>query len=116
MLALHEQEPPVRDVVCFHGQQCAEKYLKALMEELGLVIPKTHDLERLLADLLPNHPSLKSVRRGAVFLSNFAVGLRYPGENASKRQAAGALRWTRRMRGLCRRLLGLPLPSAGGLQ
>ena len=25
---------PLHDVVCFHCQQCAEKYLKGLMEEL----------------------------------------------------------------------------------
>src|SRR5438105_13297296 len=34
---------PVHDGVCFHCQQCAEKYLKGLMEELGLAVPKTHD-------------------------------------------------------------------------
>jgi|SRR5882724_5382948 len=41
MTVLREQEPPVHDVVCFHAQQCAEKYLKGLMEELGLAILKT---------------------------------------------------------------------------
>lgn len=39
---------PLHDAVCFHGQQCAEKYLKALLEELGLLVPKTHDLDHLL--------------------------------------------------------------------
>ena len=42
---------PVHDGVCFHCQQCAEKYLKGLMEELGLSVPKTHDLDLLLATL-----------------------------------------------------------------
>ena len=36
---------PVHDGVCFHCQQCAEKYLKALVKEQGLVVPRTHDLE-----------------------------------------------------------------------
>ena len=27
---------PVHDGICFHCQQCAEKYLKGLMEEIGL--------------------------------------------------------------------------------
>jgi len=53
---------PVRDAVCFHCQQCAEKYLEALQQELGLFIPKIHDLERLLAALLPHHGSLKGLR------------------------------------------------------
>ncbi len=36
------------DEVCFHCQQSAEKYLKARMQEAGLRVPKTHDLEVLL--------------------------------------------------------------------
>jgi hypothetical protein len=48
---------PLHDGVCFHCQQCAEKYLKRLFEELGLGIPKTHDLDHLLTVLLPRHSS-----------------------------------------------------------
>jgi HEPN domain-containing protein len=32
------------DQICFHCQQCAEKYLKALLQELGLPVPRTHNL------------------------------------------------------------------------
>ncbi|HEY64907.1 MAG TPA: HEPN domain-containing protein [Caldilineae bacterium] len=28
----------------FHAQQCAEKYLKAILVSRGVVFPKTHDL------------------------------------------------------------------------
>lgn len=97
---------PLHDGVCFHCQQCAEKYLKALLEELGLSIPKTHDLEPLLTDLLADHPSLRRLRRGAKFLTNFAVTVRYPGDNASKRQAEAALRWMEKVRAAARALLG----------
>ena len=83
---------PVHDGVCFHCQQGAEKYLKALMEELGLSIPKTHDLDVLLSALVAHHATLRSLRRGLLFLSDFAVGIRYPGMSASKRQALSALR------------------------
>src|SRR5437773_6550918 len=38
---------PLHDAVCFHCQQSAEKYLKGLMEELGLSVRKTHDLDLL---------------------------------------------------------------------
>src|SRR5690348_13041698 len=71
LAVLRHQNPPVHDVVCFHAQQCAEKYLKALLEELGQSIPKTHDLDLLLPLLLNPHPALKALRRGATFLSNF---------------------------------------------
>src|ERR1700757_708895 len=73
---------PVHDGVCFHCQQCAEKYLKGLMEELGLAVPKSHDLEALLTDLAPHQPKLRSLRRGLVFLTDFAVDTRYPGKSA----------------------------------
>jgi HEPN domain-containing protein len=95
--------------VCFHCQQCAEKYLKALMEELGLPVPKIHDLPRLLRALQTHHPSLRSHRRGLHFLTNFAVGARYPGYDATRRQAEAALRWAERVRTTARALLGLPV-------
>ena len=40
---------PVDEGVCFHCQQCAEKYLKGLMEEDGLAVPKTHYLDGRLS-------------------------------------------------------------------
>jgi HEPN domain-containing protein len=40
--------PPNFDAVCFHAQQCAEKYLKAVLQEHSLAFPKTHDLEALI--------------------------------------------------------------------
>ena len=79
---------PLHDHVCFLSQQCAEKHLKAQLEELGLTVPRTHALLHLLTLLLPHYPSLRSVRRGLKFLTRFAVGTRYPGENASNAQGA----------------------------
>jgi HEPN domain-containing protein len=81
---------PLHNSVCFHCQQCAEKFLKALLEEAGMPIPKTHYLDELLIAIASNHPTLRSLRRGLLFLSNFAVDFRYPGSNANKRQAAAA--------------------------
>lgn len=98
---------PLHDQVCFHCQQVAEKYLKALMEEQGLTIPRTHNLVALLPLLTPHHGSLRSLRRGLDFLTRFAVDTRYPGETASKRQATASLRWTGRVRDACRSLLGI---------
>jgi HEPN domain-containing protein len=98
---------PLHDGVCFHCQQCSEKYLKALLEELGLAIPYTHILKDLLALLQPHHPSLASLRRGLTYLTRFGVAIRYPGENTTKRQATSALRWAERVRYACPSLLGL---------
>ncbi|MEX2316929.1 MAG: HEPN domain-containing protein [Pirellulales bacterium] len=93
------------DQRCFHCQQSAEKYLKALVEELSLSIPRTHELPELMNQLLPHHPSLRSLRRGLEFLTNFSVDVRYPGDNASKRQAEAALRWAGKVREACRAIL-----------
>jgi HEPN domain-containing protein len=96
------------DGICFHCQQAAEKYLKALMQELGLAIPRTHALEDLLHLLMPHHSSLIAFRRGLTFLTTFAVETRYPGKTARKRQAEAALRWADKVRAAARSLLGLP--------
>ena len=60
--------------------------MKALLVELGIPTPRTHDLDRLLMALVPTHPQLQSLRRGLLFLTEFAVEARYPGLNTSKRQ------------------------------
>lgn len=41
--ALRRKQPLLYGV-CFHAQQCAEKYLKALLVSRGRDFPKTHDL------------------------------------------------------------------------
>jgi HEPN domain-containing protein len=99
--------PPLPDVICFHCQQAAEKYLKALLQQLGAAVPRTHDLADLLDLLLPHDPTLRPLRRGLLFLTQFAVDYRYPGENATKRQADTALRWAERIRLELRVRLGL---------
>lgn len=50
--AMMERESRVRknpnyDGVCFHAQQCAEKYLKARLDEAGIGFEKIHDLVAL---------------------------------------------------------------------
>src|SRR5437660_1182218 len=87
------------DNICFHCQQAAEKYLKALLQESGQPVPRTHDLLMLLSLLLPVHPAaLRPLRRGLDFLTQFAVDHRYPGRDATKRQAEAAVRWADRIR------------------
>jgi HEPN domain-containing protein len=80
---LSHGDDPFNDLCCFCCQQSAEKYLKALLEELGWHIPRTHILRDLLALLLPLYPSLRSLQRGLKFLTRFAVDIRYPGDSAT---------------------------------
>jgi hypothetical protein len=78
------------------------------MEECGLSVPKTHDLDGLRVLLLPHYAPLP-FRRGLVFLTRFAVETRYPGDRAKKREAVAALRWAVKVRAAARALLGLAL-------
>jgi HEPN domain-containing protein len=105
--SLSREKPPLHDLTCFHCQQSAEKYLKALLQELGIVPPRTHHLEDLLHLLLPSDPKLRILRRQLVSLSRFAVDFRYPGFNATKRHASIALRYAERIRLEIRTRLGL---------
>ncbi|MFT3878958.1 MAG: HEPN domain-containing protein [Gemmatales bacterium] len=104
---LRAAEARLHDQVCFHCQQCVEKYLKALLEENHLPIPKTHNLVKLMELLVSLFPKLKSHRRGLDFLTRFAVETRYPNDFASKRQAIASLRWSIKLRLEIRTILKL---------
>ena len=105
---LRSGEPSLNDHICFLCQQAVEKYLKALLQELGLAIQYIHDLERLLNLLLPHDPALRKFRRGCQFLTQFAVDYRYPGARANSRKAQAAFRWAKRIRREIRQRLGRP--------
>lgn len=85
-------ESPNYDAVCFHAQQCAEKYLKALMVEDDARAPRIHDLEALLNLLDPRYPELQKVIHSARILSAMAVEVRYPGMMADEDDAAESVR------------------------
>ena len=105
---LAAQKPPLRDLVCFHCQQAAEKYLKAMLQEQGAVVPRTHDLEELLDLLLPHDATLATLRRLLISLTQDAVDYRYPGASATTRQMQAALRHAEHVRRELRVRLGLP--------
>ena len=42
------RKKPLSGLVCFHAQQCVEKYLKARLNEGSIQFHRTHDLEQLL--------------------------------------------------------------------
>ena len=75
---------PSYDAACFHAQQCMEKYLKARLNEAGIVPRKTHNLADLLDDILPTEPNWLPLRAVLDPLTKYAVLYRYPGYNATK--------------------------------
>lgn len=97
---------PAYDSICFHAQQCAEKYLKATLAEHDLDIGRIHDLVALLETVLRIQPLWESFRLDLAYLSEFAVAYRYPGESATKSQARDAIKRCRRFRQTARQCLG----------
>jgi HEPN domain-containing protein len=73
--------------ICFHAQQAAEKYLKAMLAFYGKPIPKTHDLSRLVALCAEVDQSFAGFSDAAQELNLFGVEIRYQPskEEAEKR-------------------------------
>ena len=78
------EQLPNYDAVCFHAQQCAEKYLKARLHEAEIPFPKIHDLTTLLNLLLPVEPELETLRFALATLTDYAIEVRYPGFSADQ--------------------------------
>ncbi|MCE1225257.1 MAG: HEPN domain-containing protein [Geobacteraceae bacterium] len=89
---LRARTAPNYDAACFHAQQCAEKYLKALLQEAVTPFGKTHNLSLLLDLLKDQYPALELIRPTLAMLSAYAVEYRYPGESADKTVARQAVK------------------------
>lgn len=98
---------PNYDAVCFHAQQCAEKYLKARLQEASIFFGKTHDLSTLLDLLLPVEASWDALRADLQALTVFAVSYRYPGESADDSDARESVAKCQNIRLVVRKSLGL---------
>lgn len=73
-----EEDCPL-DTVCFHAQQCVEKYLKAWLAFHAIDFPKSHDLTELAA-LLPDDRVVPLSTDDYVSLTDYAIVTRYPGD------------------------------------
>jgi HEPN domain-containing protein len=97
------------DAACFHAEQCAEKYLKARLQEGGIAFKKTHDLVNLLNLVLALEPAWSMLRSDLTILTDFAVDYRYPGTAATKAEAQDAVKRCLNVRIAARRGFGLPI-------
>ena len=101
------RKQPLTYSACFHAQQCAEKYIKALLVARGREFPKTHDL--LTLDTLCAEEGvflgLTPSQLGA--LSAKAVRVRYPGEAPTVEESREAIEIAKTVRRFARKFLGL---------
>ena len=132
---LRARKNPNYEAACFHAQQCAEKYMKAILQEQSIpfgrtgpkmaatvhcpmrrfhglpchgVIVVTHNLIALLDLLLPHAGAWEDARPHLEILNVYAVAVRYPGESADKPSAREAVRHATAVRTTARRSLSLP--------
>jgi len=75
-----ESENDLSDTACFHAQQAAEKWFKALMLQNNMLPPKTHDILVLISYLEGLYPELEDAKWSTYseILNKFAVDMRYP--------------------------------------
>jgi len=100
---------PAYGAACFHAQQCAEKYLKALLTESSISFPRSHNLVELAKLLIPSEPAWALIEPDLGVLNLYAVTIRYPGATANRATAKDALKIGREVRRRARAQLGLPL-------
>jgi len=105
-LLMRRKKPLLFNGICFHCQQCVEKYFKARLHEEKIPFPKTHDLVLLLELLEAVEPLWVAYIPIARNMTNYAANFRYPGENATLTEAKLALKNCKSLRAEVRRSLG----------
>ena len=98
---------PLTYIACFHAQQCAEKYLKAMLVVEKRKFPKTHDL-LLLNDQCGKAGIFLGIDlKDLNTLSDYAVRVRYPGDNPTPDEAREALTIAKAVRRFARKFLNV---------
>lgn len=105
--ALFQLKKPLLSGACFHAQQSAEKYLKALLILKHMEFPKTHDLPTL--DTLCNDAGIITGfnPQQLIDLSEYAVRRRYPGNQPTREETKEAIEIAKTVRKFARQWLGL---------
>ncbi|MDR1491548.1 MAG: sulfur carrier protein ThiS [Planctomycetaceae bacterium] len=72
--------PILSEIVCFHCQQSAEKYLKGFLAINNIVSPKIHVLMPLLQMCETIYSDFSTLTTPCAFLTNYSILPRYPNE------------------------------------
>ncbi|MBM4249030.1 MAG: HEPN domain-containing protein [Euryarchaeota archaeon] len=101
-------------IVCYHAQQCVEKYIKALLVHMGVSFPWTHDIGDLVS-LLPAGTDIPLDEREQELLTAYAALSRYPGplEAPGPERAEEAVKLARRVRRAIRKALSTRKTAKG---
>jgi len=97
---------PVPDVICNQCQQCAEKYLKALLVRHQVSFPKIHDLIQLEELDAQVEPDVRLVHSSLAALNPYGIDIRYHGLDAAPADAREAVKAVKQVRRFVRSRLG----------
>jgi len=89
---------------CFHAQQCAEKYMKAMLASKGRKFPMTHDLNVMCVSAGIN---IGVDKKRLELLSAYAVTARYDREQRTMEDAKEAAEIAKTIRRFARTFLEL---------
>jgi HEPN domain-containing protein len=95
---LRKRKRPTPNAVCFHCQQCCEKYLKAFLVKYNVIFPKTHDLLELHKLCLSVDSTFALISGLLNQLNPYSVEFRYPGEIATLEEAKAAAKAMKKVR------------------
>ncbi|MBU4293145.1 MAG: HEPN domain-containing protein [Actinobacteria bacterium] len=77
---LQNMNPLPLEIICYHCQQSAEKYLKGYLVFCGMAPPRMHDLDELCKLSLKFSDTFKNIADQCSDLTAYGVGPRYPME------------------------------------
>ncbi|MFZ5818480.1 MAG: HEPN domain-containing protein [Chloroflexota bacterium] len=106
-MLLHTGEVPIIDTACFHCQQCAEKYLKAFLQEHTIRFERTHVLASLLELCALIDKDFNKIADDLDNLEGYAVAIRYPGAVVPAEMAEHAFESATHVRDFVRAKLGV---------
>ena len=88
---LLEAPSPLHDIICFHVQQCIEKYLKAWLQEANIPVQRTPNLEELLVLITPTLPAWSDWQPDFKIIAAYAVDPWYPGDSRTAEDTQHAI-------------------------
>ena len=97
----------VPDVICNQCQQCAEKYLKALLVRHAIDFPKVHDMDQLEGMVAQVEPNIQRLHNDLQLLDPYGVDVKYPGLAVTESQAKDAIKAMKAVRKFVREKIGL---------
>ena len=101
---LRDSYNPPYEIIGYHCQQSAEKYLKALLIEYGQPVPFIHDLGKLNLECRKVLPVLSEIQNYCERLTPFGTVTRYPGSSmiVGSEHMSSVVAWSKEVRDIIR--------------